>query len=181
MNEVIHLYQQRPLFIENEKVVLKAAQSVWATNKYFVLACNQSYYLKIREFLKPHNMELSAAYNLLKQVHEEFQLVPTGELPQITNALYHMAGYFKQLLSNDKRQLINRLIKENPQEALCQLEQYAFIYQVDYLKHSNIWPSQRGIPFNQIDISLTNHGVTYLPNELIWKGNHLIAQPENKP
>ena len=34
--------------ITDEKLVLQAAQAIWAMNKYLVLACNQQDYQKVR-------------------------------------------------------------------------------------------------------------------------------------
>lgn len=169
--------QQDGQRIDNQKVVLKAAQTIWATNKYFALACGQQYYRKIREYLKPNHVELDAAFQLLKQIDEEFKLVPTEELPQISNALYHMAGYFKTLLPHHDRQKLNQLIKENAYEALHQLQNDTVYYKVNYLAKSNIWPSQRSNLFNQVNISITDNGITYAPNELLWEGTHLIVCP----
>lgn len=122
--------QQR---INNEKDVLKAAQAVWATNKYFTLACNQQDYYTVRQYLKPKHLKLYDTYKLLKHIHTKFQDVHSGDLPQISNALFHMLGYFKKMLPDSKRQELNNLIKENPQKALLEIEYYSSLYKVTYL------------------------------------------------
>lgn len=163
--------QQR---INDEKNVLKAAQAVWATNKYFTLACNQKDYYSIREFLKPNHLKLNDTYKLLKHLNAKFQAVHSEDLPQISNALFHMLGYFKKKLPDSKRQELNQLIKDNPKKALLELERYSSFYKVTYLAQSNIWSSQRTQPFNQVNIPITDNGVTYSPNELLWMGDYLM-------
>lgn len=167
--------QQKDYTINDEKSVLKAAQAVWASNKYFVLACSQQHYRKVREYLKQDNRELKAAFKLLKQINEDFKSVPTADLPQISNALYHMAGYFKKKLSNYERQELNDLIKTNPQKALYQIKNYTDYYKISYLEQSNIWPNERQKPFNLVNISIVDNGVTYPPNHLLWQGFYLIV------
>lgn len=173
MKRVIHLEKQQQ-WIEDEKVVLKAAQTVWATNKYFILACSQQDYRRIREYLKPHYLELNTAFKLMKQLHNEYQTLSTVDLPQISNALFHMAGYFKKHISMENRQWMHGLIKKDTTKALCQMEKFTDVYQMNYLKRSNIWPDRRNLPFNQVDTTIKHHGITYNPNELFWQGNHLV-------
>lgn len=165
--------------IKDEKNVLKAAQAVWAINKYYTLACNQQDYYTVRQFLKPQASKLRETYLLLKNLHMKYQMVDTADLPQISNALFHMLGYFKKVLRPNERQELNQLIKENPRKALLELEHYAFLYDMTYLTQSNIWQFQRTKPFNQVIIPITHGSMTYLPNELLWMGDYLIIKEKS--
>lgn len=167
--------RQKNRRMNDEKSVLKAAQAVWASNKYFILACSQQHYRRMREYLKPDNMKLNAAYQLLNKINEDFKSVPTEDLPQISNALYHMAGYFKKILSNHERQELNDLIKTSPQKALYQLQNYTDYYKISYLAESNIWPNERQKPFNLVNVSIVGHEVAHPPYQLFWRGFHLIV------
>lgn len=161
--------------IEKEKSVLKAAQSVWSCNKYFILACGQQYYRKIRQYLKQDDLQLDAAYQLLKEINEVYKSVPVEELPEIRNALYHIAGYFKKELHHYERQYLNNDIKKNMKKALYQLQQYTINYQVHYLLHSNIWPNLRDEPFNLVSISIAYHEKVNNPRQVLWQGSYLIV------
>lgn len=165
--------------INDKKTVLKAAQAVWAANKYYILACNQQDYYSIRQFLKPQQSKLQETYLLLKNLHKQYQMVESADLPQISNALFHMLGYFKKVLTADQRQELNQLIKINPRKSLLALEHYSDLHDITYLMQSNIWPVQRRKPFNQVNIPITYDNITYLPNELLWMGNHLIIKDES--
>lgn len=165
--------------IYDEKAILKAAQAVWATNKYFILACNQQDYYNIRQFLKPQQFKLQETYHLLKNLHRQYQMIESADLPQISNALFHMLGYFKKNLPADKRQELNQLIKVNPGKSLLALEHYSYLYDITYLMQSNIWPTQRTKPFNQVSIPITHDNILYSPDELLWMGNHLIIRDKS--
>lgn len=161
--------------IKNEKLVLKAAQSVWAINKYFVLACSQQQYRKVRELLKPQTQDLPAAYAILKEVNTTFKDVPTATLSQITNALYHMAGYFKKHLQDTERQHVHNLIEKDTYLALELLEMYSSLYKVHYLLDSNIWPSKRSYPFNQLPSSFMTKKVSDNISHFYWQGDYIIG------
>lgn len=165
--------------IDTKKEVLKAAQAVWATNKYFTLACSQQDYYRIRQYLKAEELKLQDTYKLLKHINRKFQDVKSEDLPQISNALFHMLGYFKKMLPFSKRQALNELIKEHPKQALLELEYYSSLYKIRYLSQSNIWPSQRMQAFNQVNLSIPHNGVTYSPNELLWMGDYLMIKKDN--
>ena len=123
--------------ITDEKLVLQAAQAIWAMNKYLVLACNQQDYQKVRTYLKANDRDLTAAYRILRNIETTYGQVPTEELPQLSNALYHMAGYFKKLVSSEERQKMSNSIQTNFSQALTLLEENTQKYQVHYLLHSN--------------------------------------------
>lgn len=168
------IMEKETKIICNQRLILKAAQSVWAANKYFVLACSQQQYRKVREHLRPENVKLVKAYEVLSDVYTAFKEVPSTDLPQITNALYHISGYFKKVLPSAARQELDMLIQVNPKEALRILESYTLHYQVDYLLNCSLWPSKRGNCFNQITALLKDKGKTYPPNTLYWNGNSVI-------
>nr|WP_289037913.1 DUF1722 domain-containing protein [uncultured Allobacillus sp.] len=159
--------------ITDEKLALKAAQAIWAMNKYLVLACNQQDYQKVRTYLKANGRDLTAAYKILRNIETTYGHVPTEELPQLSNALYHMAGYFKKLVSSEERQRMNHYIQTNPSQALTLLEENTQKYHVRYLLHSRFWPQDREKPFNLVPIALKDHNVTYEANELLWHGDYL--------
>lgn len=159
--------------ITDEKLVLQAAQSVWAMNKYLILACSQRDYQDIRKLLNQGNQDLQAAYKILKNAIDTYKDVPTKNLPQVTNALYHIAGYFKENISGEERQTMNAMILTNPDKALEELEAYSRNLEVDYLLSSSIWSGARAKPFNLVPIALTDKGKTYEPNALLWRGSYV--------
>lgn len=161
---------------DEQKLVLKTAQAVWAANKYFVLACGQEYYLQIRYLLRPDVCQLEAAYEVLTEVATKFKTVKSEELPQLINALYHIAGYFKEKLSNKERQQLNHLIQENPNLALEMLEKYTFAFNIDYLCVSTIWQKHRMHPFDEVPVVLKHKGIVYVERQLAWKGNHILVK-----
>ena len=163
------------LLIANKKAMLRAAQSVWAANKYFVLACSQDDYNEIRRLLKSSNKEIITVYKLLKAVDTLFQTVPSGELPQIQNALYHIAGYFKKIVSKEKRDEIIYLIESNPMGAIRELEYLTKKHHVEYLLYARIWTTLREKPFNIVPIKLKTDGKVYNANELVWLEDHLTV------
>lgn len=160
--------------ISNRKFVLKAAQSVWAANKYLVLACDQEAYRDIRQLLKPQNPKLTTAYIMLKNTEEKYRSLPSHELPQISNALYHMAGYFKMYWSSNERQEINNLIKRDPEQALAQLEEQSHLHEIEYLLRTRLWNRERVKPFNNVPISLKHESATYEANQLLWEKELVI-------
>lgn len=162
--------------IDEQKFVLKAAQAVWAANKYFVLACGQEYYLRIRYLLRPDVRELEAAYDVLTEVATKFKTIKSEELPQLINALFHIAGYFKEKLSTEERQQLNHLIQTNPHLALDRLEDYTFAFNIDYLCVSTIWQKHRMYAFDEVPVGLKHKGITYEERQLAWKGNHVLVK-----
>lgn len=156
--------------------VLKAAQSIWAANKYFVLACSQNHYKAIREYLRPEINNFDAAYTLMKEIEDTYHHTPSAQLPQITNALYHMAGYFKQLVSNEDRRYMGELIPINPSKALQELDRLTRHHNIEYLLHTRLFEKQRKVEFNNIPTSLRHHGVTYPPYTLWWINDEVICR-----
>jgi len=73
--------------ITDEKLVLQAALSIWAMNKYLVLACSQQDYLAVRKLLRTEDLDLTAAYNIFKNIESTYCAIPTESLPQVSNAL----------------------------------------------------------------------------------------------
>lgn len=69
----------------NEKNVLKSAQTIWATNKYFVLACSQRDYQLVRELLKPDILDLGSVYDVLKRIIAQLpqKICPKLQMPSI--------------------------------------------------------------------------------------------------
>lgn len=164
--------------ITNRKIVIKAAQTIWAMNKYFVLACDQNIYRQFRTDLKPNQADLSAVYHQLQAIQIKYQTTMTSNLPQITNALYHIAGYFKNHLSASERRALNELIQTDTRDALKQLEKYTKSYQITYLNQSNIWPKDRKSPFNLINQPFTIFGLTYPAQTIYWYGEYLVLKQE---
>lgn len=159
--------------IIDEKLVLRAAEIVWAKNKYFTLACSHRDYSEVRKLLRPGDCDLKAAYHILKSVHDKFRDVPTENLPQVSNALYHIAGYFKKLIPREDRQRMNVMIRTNPGSVIEELELYTQRFSIDYLLHSYIWPERRTVPFNRVPIHLLNNNENYQASELLWEGDYL--------
>lgn len=161
--------------IDDQKFVLKTAQAVWAANKYFVLACGQEYYLQIRYLLRPDVCQFEAAFDVLTEVATKFKTIKNEELPQLINALYHIAGYFKEKLSTEERQQLNHLIQTHPNLALDMLEEYTFAYNIDYLCVSTIWQKNRMHSFDEVPVVLKHQGNVYVERQLTWKGNHVLV------
>lgn len=155
--------------IHEEKTVIKGAEAVWGANKYFVLACSQRRYLKIREHFK--NKDLHAAFRILKQTDHEYEGTPSDKLPELDNALYHILGYFKKKVSDDQRQMVNDLIPNDPIKALNQLERWTHLYEVDYLKPCRLW--KRGQPFQLVPISIPGKKVYDRSERVMWEGDYL--------
>ena len=162
--------------IDEPKFVMKAAHAVWAANKYFVLACRQQDYLKIRELLKPEKIQIQAAYDVLENVVHQFSDVKSKDLPQLENALYHIAGYFKKKLTTEQRQEMNCLIQDNSEEALAKLEEYKSLFNIEYLQNTTLWQGSRAKPFNEVPVELTYKNVTYQKGELFWKGSYVLLK-----
>lgn len=166
--------------ITDEKLVLQAAQSVWAKNKYLVLACSQQDYLAVRKLLRTEDLDLTAAYNVLKNIELTYCAIQTESLPQVSNALFHIAGYFKKFISAEERQEMDHLVQTNPRQALALLEEHTRRHQVPYLVQSRFWSQDREKPFNLVSISIVHENVTYQANELMWHGDYLsvIGKPK---
>lgn len=162
--------------INDDKLVLQAAQAVWAMNKYFVLACNQQDYREVRKLLRLEVHDLTAAYNILKNNELTYYGIPTESLPQVSNALFHMAGYFKKLTSHEERQEMNNLILTNPSQAVALLEENTRRHQVRYLLQSRFWTCDREKPFNLVPIAIVHNNITYEANELMWHGDYLSVK-----
>lgn len=161
--------------IDTRKMVLKAAESVWAANKYFVLACNQQQYLYIRRYFRHDQRDLPAAFALLKKTEETYQSVHCSDLPELTNALYHVMGYFKKLISPEQKQFLNTSVQQNPRAALDELERLTFLYHVEYLLTCRLWQRNKDKAFNEVPMSLTEMGYSYAPYTWLWYKDHLIA------
>lgn len=159
--------------ITDKKLVLQAAQSVWAMNKYFVLACRQQDFREMRILLRAEDHNLTAGYNILKNIEFTYYAVPTESLPQISNALFHIAGYFKKLLPREQRQEINNLILTDPSQALALLEENTRRHNVRYLLQSRFWSRDRKKPFNLVPIAIVHNNLTYQANKLTWHGDYL--------
>jgi len=175
----------RPMRPENiitvEKLVLAAAQSVWAKNKYLVLACSQQDYLAVRKLLRTEHLDLTAVYNIFNKIESTYCTVPTEALPQVSNALFHIAGYFKKFISAEERREIDHLIQTNPGQALALLEENTRRHHIPYLLQSRFWSHDREKPFNLVPMAIVHENVTYQANELMWHGDYLslIGKPEN--
>lgn len=164
------------LWIDEPKFVMKAAHAVWAANKYYILACRQQAYLKIRQLLRTENIQLQAAYDVLENVINQFKDVKRKDLPQLENALYHIAGYFKKNLTKKQRQQLTLLIQKDPEEALDRLEYYSCMFNVDYLKNTTLLQENNEKLFNEVPIELTYKNVTYPKGELFWKGHYVLLK-----
>lgn len=162
--------------ITDEKLVLRAAEIVWARNKYLILACSQRDYCEVRKLLRQGERDLKAAYHILKNAQDTFGDVPTENLPQVSNALYHIAGYFKKLIPQEDRQIMNLMIQTNPRKALVELEINTQRFSINYLLDSRIWPELRIEPFNLVPIHLLGKDKIYPASEILWKGDHLVLK-----
>ena len=116
---------------------------------------------------------MTAAYNILKNIELTYCGIPTESLPQVSNALFHIAGYFKKLTSDEERQEMNNLILTNPSQALALLEENTRRHHVHYLLQSRFWSRDREKSFNLVPIAIVHNNVTYQANELMWHGDYL--------
>lgn len=164
--------------ITDEKLVLQAAESVWAMNKYFVLACSQQDYREVRKLFRTEYLDFTAAYHILKNNELTYCDIPTESLPQVSNALFHIAGYFKKFTSSKERQEMNHLILTNPGQALALLEENTRRHDVRYLLQSRFWSRDREKPFNLVPIAIVHNHVTYQANELMWHGDYLSRKKD---
>lgn len=153
--------------IADRKSVLKAAEAVWGANKYFVLACSQHSYLEIRRHFREGH--LTAAYQELRQTEMDFVDIPSAELPQLENALYHILGYFKKKVSQEERQMMNKMIPDEPGEALNLLKEWTFRQDVDYLKPCRLW--QRKQAFQLVPVPIQNKE----RSTFMWEGTLLYS------
>lgn len=166
--------------IEDRKLAMRCAHLVWAVNKYYVLACSQQYYLKLRQHLKPDQPNLTLAFETLQEVEQLYRKTSSDVLPQLPNALYHIAGYFKNILTKEERQAVDRLIQDNPQAAIRQLEMYTFQYELPYLMKSRLWGRNRHFPFNLVVEKLTFQGEEIAPHRLLWHNDTVLKGNENE-
>lgn len=164
--------------IESSKFIRQLAQDVWAANKYFVLACSQVDYLAIRHHMNSDGDGLLQAYAVLENVIERYGGERNCQLPELTNSLYHMSGYFKKYLSNEERQKLDSLIRTNQQQALEEIEALVFQYNVTYLVMSLMWKENRAAIFNRNQKKMKYAGVFYEQNELIWQGDSVWIMTE---
>ena len=158
--------------ITSEKIIEKAAEAVWAANKYFVMACSQTQYRQISKAFRPDQRNLLYAYRQLSHIDHVHQTVASADLPELSNALYHVAGYFKKELSNETRQTMNEIIATAPETALQDLKNLAFIHQKTYLKPCRLW--QRQSSFNEVPISMKINGFQYDAYTWKWYGNYVM-------
>ncbi|SDI68663.1 DUF1722 domain-containing protein [Natribacillus halophilus] len=157
--------------ITSRKNVGKAAEAVWAANKYFVMACSQAQYRQISTAFRPDQRDLLHAYEQLSEIERAHQTVASANLPELTNALYHMLGYFKKELCRDERQQMNQLITNKPETALQDLEKLTFEHEKPYLMPCRLW--RRQIGFNEVPVAMKIGGSRYAPYTWKWYGDHL--------
>ncbi|MBB6449643.1 hypothetical protein HNR44_001621 [Geomicrobium halophilum] len=158
----------------SKKTIQKASESVWAANKYFVLACSQKQYQSIREDFRPDQRHLLSAYQQIQETENTYQTVTSGDLPELSNALYHLLGYFKQELSQEHRQMLNEEIKKEPQKVLRELETLTFEYRKSYLMPCRLW--QRDKAFNEVPVAMKIEGQHFEPYTLHWCGDYIIQK-----
>ncbi|ASK62248.1 hypothetical protein CFK37_08780 [Virgibacillus phasianinus] len=156
--------------ISTLKHVKKGAESVWAANKYLVMACGQNRYREIRKSFRD-TTDFRTSFTLLAQVEKEFHSISSKELPELSNALYHILGYFKNVLSAKDRNYLNNLIADNSEQALAKLEEHAQYQHIDYLMSCRLW--NRKSAFNDIPITLHVEGETHPSYTLLWEENQL--------
>ena len=73
-------------------------QKLWAKNKYLVLSHSSKIYLEIRTYLKQEEVLLSKVSELIKQA-----VCLPEDKGQVTNALYHVWGYFKKFVTKEEK------------------------------------------------------------------------------
>ncbi|MFB4162117.1 DUF1722 domain-containing protein [Geomicrobium sp. JSM 1781026] len=157
--------------ITSRKAVSKAAEAVWAANKYFVLACSQSAYRDIRHHLRPNERDVNAAFLRLKEIDRTYRGVHSADLPELSNALYHLLGYFKSDLLTEERQYLQTRVKEDPEEVLEKLETYTFAYDKTYLKSCRLW--QRDRSFSLVPVGLKIEGELSEAYVWDWQGDYI--------
>lgn len=126
--------------------------------------------------MKPQQLNLIRAYQLIRKQQLHFQSVPVYLLPESKNAFYHMAGYFKNSLQRSQKAALNEVINQDAAKALRLLELYIIDFQVGYLLQSNIGSSNRWKTFNIVNTTLKDKGSVYKPGELIWYGDYCRAE-----
>ncbi len=154
-----------------ENAVKKAAESVWAASKYWTMAVDQKIYLALRGYFRQEQLQLKRAFECLKETEAQFGNARVTDLPGLSNALFHVLGYFKKRMESEERQKVHTLIQNKPADALSVLHEWTKHYQVDYLMTSRLW--RREIPFNQVPASLKIEGKTDPPYTWEWYGDHL--------
>lgn len=142
--------------IHTKKTVQKASEAVWAANKYFVLACSQQ--------------DLLSAYQQLHETEITHQTIASRDLPELSNALCHVLGYFKQELSQQDRQRINDQIKTEPEKALQALETLTFKHRKSYLMPCRLW--QRDRFFNEVPVAMMFEGHHFEAYTWRWCGDY---------
>lgn len=169
------MLKEKQTYIDKPALVLKVAQACWAANKYFVLACSQSHYQRIRAELREGIQGVEAAYQLIKEIENTYKDTASEDLPQIRNTLYHMAGYFKNLTPRKDRREMDQFIQESPKKALDRLEVLTVEHEVEYLLHTRLWKRQREDAFNNLAVPLRHKGTIYPPYTL-WLENDYVVQ-----
>ena len=80
------------------KDIRRECEELWAKNKYLVLSHSSKIYLEIRTYLKQEEVSLSKVSELIKQAVS----LPEDK-GQVTNALYHVWGYFKKYATKEEK------------------------------------------------------------------------------
>ncbi|MFW8052534.1 YbgA family protein [Vagococcus fluvialis] len=94
-----------------DKELLKAFQSSWSKNKYWVMSRSQQGYNQIRLLAKGNDwtVEKQQEYELvLEQLN---QVMPTEKTLRVT--YQHVWGYFKKQADNSEKETYQQLISRN--------------------------------------------------------------------
>lgn len=160
--------------IDNPKVVSKAAESIWAMNKYYIMACSQNQYRQIQKLLRPSERDLPHAFAVLKQTEEAYSDMASNQLPELSNALFHIMGYFKNVLSTQQKQDLQSNILNHPEQAIQTLKKETFKYQIEYLLLCRLWNREQR--FNQVPVPLRFSGYYYESDTFLWYGSYLQSK-----
>ncbi|MEL3906081.1 MAG: YbgA family protein [Treponema sp.] len=118
----------------------KAAQKLWAENKYLVLSKSQKIYTEIREYLKTDTVNQEYLKLLIDKA-----LKLDEDKSEMINALQHIWGYFKNSADEDEKTQFLHLMsryKENKidkNEVLGYLSALLKKYPNKYLENSTIF------------------------------------------
>ena len=91
----------------NNKEERVQCQKLWAKNKYLVLSYSSKIYLEIRTYLKQEEVSQNKVSELIKQAVS----LPEDK-GQVTNALYHVWGYFKKYATKEEKDNFFEMIEE---------------------------------------------------------------------
>ena len=124
----------------NYKEEKKAAEKLWARNKYLVLSKSHKYYLSIRDYLKLEEVNVETVESFIDRAKS------LRESPKdVVNAYQHIWGYFKDDASIEEKEKFLGLLDQykngevDKNIPLSYLKDLLKKYPNDYLENSTIF------------------------------------------